>query len=189
MKKSRRLIDEHAGVALGYGATRQTNFSLSDGIVNGINLYAAREISWNIDANLDDIGKNWAGSIYGKRASMEDIDEMFREFALAQPNLRPEQASELETRFNWLREFAICRKYLDISLWRYRYLRHLAAMLTTDPDQMKYLAEAYDESQKALEGAFSVRSEPEIQLLRRHAGAIAAQTCPRRSHAANDATL
>lgn len=127
MKKSRRLIDEHAGVALGYGATRQTNFSLSDGIVNGINLYAAREISWNIDANLDDIGKNWAGSIYGKRASMEDIDEMFREFALAQPNLRPEQASELETRFNWLREFAICRKYLDISLWRYRYLRHLAA--------------------------------------------------------------
>lgn len=49
MKKSRRLIDEHAGVALGYGATRQTNFSLSDGIVNGINLYAAREISWNID--------------------------------------------------------------------------------------------------------------------------------------------
>jgi hypothetical protein len=54
------------------------------------------------------------------------------------------QAGELATRFGWLKEFAICSRYLDESLWRYQYLRHLASMLTTDPEQLKYLAEAYD---------------------------------------------
>ncbi|MGH6878586.1 MAG: hypothetical protein ACREHV_14585, partial [Rhizomicrobium sp.] len=222
MKKSLHLIGEHAGVALGYGATRQSNFSLLDDIVNGVNLYAARELSWNIDASLDEIWKNWATPIYGRQAAphliralqlsedavnrtfsvlgmgsstnsdfvdniarretllrytnryylpeyaqyleatkenidrviaekeecMQGIEEMFRELALAGPYLRLEHKSELETRFDWLREFAICRKYLDISLWRYRYLRRLAAMLTTDTEQMKYLAEAYDEVAK-----------------------------------------
>ncbi|MGH9584959.1 MAG: hypothetical protein ACRD4O_18725 [Bryobacteraceae bacterium] len=222
MKKSLRPIGGHAGVALGYGATRQTNFSLLDDIVNGVNLYATREISWNIDASLDEIWKNWATPIYGEQAAphivralqlsedavnrtfsvlgmgsstnsdfvgnivrretllrytnryylpeyaqyleptrenidrviaekqecMRDIDQMFKELALAGPFLRPEQRREIDTRFNWLREFAICRKYLDISLWRYRYLRHLAATLTTEPEQMKHLAEAYDEVAK-----------------------------------------
>jgi hypothetical protein len=31
-----------------------------------------------------------------------------------------------------------------VSLWRFRYLRALAAKLTTDPKQMKELADAYD---------------------------------------------
>ena len=46
----------------------------------------------------------------------------------------------------WLKEFAICTRYLDESLWRYRYLRHESTMLTTDPDQIKYLAAAYDQA-------------------------------------------
>ncbi|MGH9446827.1 MAG: hypothetical protein ACRD3O_14000, partial [Terriglobia bacterium] len=219
MKKSHGLIGENGGVSLGYGATKQADFSLLDDIVNGINVYAARELSWNVNASVDEIWRNWAVPIYGDQAAphvvralqlsedavnltfsvlglgsstnsdfvgdiarketllrytnryylpeyaryleptkdniqrvidekqkcMEGIDQMFSELEQARPHLTPPQAQELETRFNWLKEFAICRKYLDISLWRYRYLRHLASMLTTDPEQMKYLAEAYDQ--------------------------------------------
>jgi len=78
---------------------------------------------------------------------------MLHELELARPSLRPERAAELVTRFDWLKEFAICSRYLDESLWRYRYLRHLAGMLTTDPTQLKPLAEAYaavQEHQKRL---------------------------------------
>ena len=75
---------------------------------------------------------------------LRQIDEMFRELELAKPHLKPEQAAELATRFYWLREFAVCAKALDESLWRYRYLRDQAEMLTTDPEQLKFLAQAYD---------------------------------------------
>jgi hypothetical protein len=75
------------------------------------------------------------------------VDQMFRELELAKPNLKKEQADELTTRFNWLREFGIVNRNLEESLWRYRYLRHQGAMLTTDPEQMKHLAQAYDEVQ------------------------------------------
>jgi len=75
---------------------------------------------------------------------LRQIGEMYRELELAKPHLKPEQAAELATRFDWLREFAVCAKALDESLWRYRYLRHQAAMLTTDPEQLKFLAQAFD---------------------------------------------
>jgi hypothetical protein len=219
MKKAHGLIGPTGGVALGYGATMQPEFSLLDDIVNGINLYAARELSWNVNASLDEIWKNWATPIYGPKAAphiikalqlsedavnltfsvlglgsstnsnfvssigrketllrytnryflpeyakyleptqeniarviaeketcMDRISQMFQELELAKPHLTAAQSEELETRFNWLKEFAICRKYHDISLWRYRYLRYLATQLTTEPEQMKYLAEAYDQ--------------------------------------------
>jgi len=48
-------------------------------------------------------------------------DWYISELELARPYLPTAQAEELETRFTWFREFAICRKYLDESLWRYRY--------------------------------------------------------------------
>jgi hypothetical protein len=54
------------------------------------------------------------------------------------------QANEIETRFDWFREFANCNVMLDVSLWRFRWLRAKAAMLTTDPEQLKPLAEAFD---------------------------------------------
>jgi hypothetical protein len=72
------------------------------------------------------------------------IDQMIHELDLAKPDLRKEQADELATRFQWLREFATVNRHLEESLWRYRYLRQQAAMLTTEPEQMKLLAQAYD---------------------------------------------
>ena len=69
---------------------------------------------------------------------------MLSELEQAKPDLRPEQYQELATRFDWLKEHAICASYLDESLWRYRYLRALAAQQMTDPEQLKYLAAAYD---------------------------------------------
>jgi hypothetical protein len=52
--------------------------------------------------------------------------------------------AEVATRFDWFKHFAICNTTLDVSLWRFRYLRGLAGKLTTDPKQMKELAAAYD---------------------------------------------
>jgi hypothetical protein len=72
------------------------------------------------------------------------LDEMAAAFAEAKPHLSPEQAAEVELRLAWFRHFAVCNTTLDVSLWRFRYLRGLAAKLTTDPKQMKELAEAYD---------------------------------------------
>ncbi len=236
MKKSQGLIGPTGGVALGYGATMQPDFSLLDDIVNGINLYAARELSWNVEADLDTLWKNWAIPIYGPKAAphiiralqlseeavnltfsvlglgsstnsnfvgsiarketllrytnrydlpqyakyleptkenialviaekekcMGGIQQMFQELEFAKPYLTPAQGAELETRFNWFKEFAICRKYHDISLWRYRYLRYLATQLTTEPEQMKYLAEAYD--QVAAHGKLLFRYDPKLRL-------------------------
>ena len=88
-----------------------------------------------------------------KAGCLRQIDEMFKELDQARPFLRPELARELDTRFRWLREFALVARALDESLWRYRYLRHQAALLTTEPEQMKYLARAFDtvtEHQKLL---------------------------------------
>ena len=79
-----------------------------------------------------------------KAANMRRIDEMLSELERAKSDLRPEQYQELATRFDWLKEYAVCANYLDESLWRYRYLRYLASKETTDPEQLKYIAEAYD---------------------------------------------
>jgi hypothetical protein len=79
-----------------------------------------------------------------KADCMKRIDEMAAALEAARPHLTEAQAAELTTRFDWFRHFAICNTTLDVSLWRFRYLRALAAKLTTDPAQMKELAAAYD---------------------------------------------
>jgi len=48
----------------------------------------------------------------------------------ARPYLAPAQAAELTTRFDWLRQFAQCNGTLDVSLWRFRYLRAKASPLS-----------------------------------------------------------
>jgi hypothetical protein len=217
MKKSFASIGPEGGTQVGPGGTHQTNYTLFDDILNSINVYAWRELSWNANAPVDKIWTDWATPIYGKEAAphivralrlseeatyrtfsplgmgsstnsdfagniarreallrytnryylpefakylepgkesirliaeekaacLAKIEEMMRDWELAKPHLTKEQAAELETRFRWLQEFAIVNTTLDESLWRYRYLRYLAGMLTTDPEQMKFLEQAY----------------------------------------------
>ena len=87
--------------------------------------------------NIDRIAKEKAGC-------RKRLDEMATALEVARPHLTAEQTAELTTRFDWFRHFALCNITLDESLWRFRYLRALAAKLTTDPRQMKELAAAYD---------------------------------------------
>jgi hypothetical protein len=79
-----------------------------------------------------------------KSDCMAKIVEMKAALDVARPHLTEAQAAEVTTRFEWFRHFAICNTTLDVSLWRFRYLRGLAAKLTTDPKQMQELAAAWD---------------------------------------------
>lgn len=225
MKKAFELGD--AGVNVFPGGTKQTNYSVSDDIANSINIYAWRELSWNVNADLNKVWLDWAVPIYGEKAAphvikalklseeavnrtfstlgmgtdtnsdfaptierretllrytnryflpeyakfleptkentarviaeketnLKRINEMFVELESAKPFLKRDQYDELKTRFDWLKEYAICARFLDESLWRYRYLRALEEKQTTDPEQLKFLATAFDavkEHQKLL---------------------------------------
>lgn len=218
MRRAHELVGSDGGVNVFPGGTHQSNYSVFDDIANSISLYAWREVSWNVNADISKVWIDWAVAVYGERAAphvvkalrlseeavyrtfstlgmgsetnsgfagnierretllkytnryylpeyakllepteenikrvadekaanMRRIDEMFAELEQAKPDLKPEQYSELATRFDWLREYAICANHLDESLWRYRYLRYLASKETTDPEQLKYIAAAYD---------------------------------------------
>jgi hypothetical protein len=222
MKKSCELIGTQGGVCLFLGGTHQSNYSLLDDILNSVNVYAWRELSWNVNADMEQVWQDWAVPIYGPKAAphiikaiqlsedavnrtfstlgmgsdtnsgfartivrretllmytnrhflpqyakyleptkdniqrvidektecLKKIDAMFSELEKAKPYLTKSQAEELQTRFDWLKEYSIAARYLDESLWRYRYLRYLSEMRTTDPEQMKYLAAAYDAVQE-----------------------------------------
>jgi len=227
MKKAFALIGPENGSEIGPGGTGQSNYSPYDDILNSINVYAWRELTWDVSADVNRIWIDWAAQIYDRQAAphviralrlseeatnrtfsplglgtatsstfandiawresllkytnryfqpeyarfleptkaniqrlVEEktacaakIDEMFRELELARPHLTREQAGELATRFDWLKEYFIVNRALDESLWRFRYLRYLNSMLTSDPEQMKYLAQAFDmvqEHQKRL---------------------------------------
>lgn len=222
IRKSLELVGPDGGVSIFPGGTAQSNYSEFDDILNSINLYAWRRLSWNVNDNVDQIWRDWATPIYGPKAApyviralqlsedavnhlfstlgmgsgtesaiprtiaqrevllkytnryydydyaklllptkdniqrvideknqcISGIDEMFGQLELAKPYLSPAQAAELATRFDWLKQFAVVNSNLEESLWRYRYLRYLASMLTTDPEQMKYLAASYDAVQE-----------------------------------------
>jgi hypothetical protein len=89
-----------------------------------------------------------------------------RRWRLAKPHLTEEQVAEVATRLDWFRHFAICNTTLDVSLWRFRYLRGLAAKLTTDPKQMKELAAAYDTDRGGGAEAVPVRQGAKISMYR-----------------------
>jgi hypothetical protein len=222
MRKAFELVGAEGGVNVFPGGTRQSNYTLSNDIVNSINLYAWRRLSWDIKADVEKIWMDWAVPIYGAKAAphivkalklseeavnrtfsplgmgsstnsdfartiarketllmytnrhylpeyakfleptkenirrvadekaeaLRKVGEMARELELAKPDLTREQAAELATRFDWFREFAICASHIDESLWRYRYLRYLASMLTTDPEQLKPIAKSYEAVQQ-----------------------------------------
>lgn len=214
MRRSRELVGGAGGVSLFPGGTRNPRYDLFADIANSINVRAWRELSWNPQANVEQIWQDWAEPIYGEKAApfiiralrrsesvvnrlfsalglgndtnsgfpgsiqrretllkytnryflpegqealqptlgnverviaekedcLRQIEEMFHNLDQAAPFLTPGQEKELRTRFEWLREFAWVARNLDESLWRYRYLRHLAGMLTTDAAQLRPLA-------------------------------------------------
>jgi hypothetical protein len=236
MKQSHDLIGSSGGASLFPGGTKNPHYDLFADIVNGINAYAWRELSWNPSANVSDIWLAWARPIYGDKAApavirllrrsesvinrlfstlglgndtnsgfpgniarretllkytnryfrpegqaaleptldninrviaekadcLREIEAMQADLDEAAADLQPEQLVELRTRLNWLAEFAQVARYLDESLWRYRYLRHQSEMLVTDPGQMKYLANAYDQVQKHYKLMF--RYNPDLQF-------------------------
>jgi hypothetical protein len=221
MKQARELVGEEGGVSIFPGGTMQTDYSVFDDILNSINLYAWRRLSWDVNSDVNQIWSDWAASIYSPAAAphvikalalsedvvnrtfstlglgsstnsdfagsiarretllrytnrfylpayarlleptkeniqrvvdekakvADELNQMQSELELARPSLTPAQADELTTRFDWLTQFAVVNNQLDESLWRYRYLRYLDSMLTTDPAQLQALAA----SQQAVE--------------------------------------
>jgi hypothetical protein len=218
MKKAHDLIGADGGAEITPGGTAQSNYDMFADILNNVDIYAWRELTWDLNASVDQIFADWAALVYSSQAAphmaklmqlseqaanlcwsplgegsstnsdfagaidrretllrytnryflpefarlleptrenialivaekqkcLAAIEAMFAEFDAARPNLTEAQASEIATRLDWFREFAICNVTLDMSLWRFRYVRAQAAMLTTDPDQIKPLAEALD---------------------------------------------
>jgi hypothetical protein len=218
MKKAHGLIGPDGGAEITPGGTMQFNYDMYSDILNSVDIYAWRELTWNVDAKPEQIFDEWAAQIYSPQAAphlakamqlseeaanltwsplghgsstnsdfagdidrretllrytnryylpeyskfleptkanidlivaekqkcLAGIDAMFAELESAKSYLTQAQNDEIATRFNWFREFAVCNVALDISLWRFRWLRAQAAMLTTDPEQLKPLAEAFD---------------------------------------------
>jgi hypothetical protein len=218
MKKSLSLLGHDGGAEMGAGGTMQTNYDVYSDILNNCKIYAWRELTWDVNTDVETIWTDWAHQIYfpeaaphmakamqisedavyktfsplgfgsstnsdfagtidrretllrytnrnylpeyikylqptkenidlivaEKQKCLGDIDQMHQAIQAARPHLTPAQRQEIETRFDWFRQFAICNITLDISLWRFRYIRALANMLTTDPSQLRPLAEAWD---------------------------------------------
>ena len=218
MKKAHELIGADGGAEITPGGTMQSNYDMYADMLNSVDIFAWRELTWNLNASPAQIYGDWASQMYPAQAAphmakammlseeaanlcwsplghgsstnsdfagdierretllrytnryylpeyaktleptkeniakivaekqkcLAGIDAMFAEFEAAKPHLSEAQAAEISTRFAWFREFAICNTALDVSLWRFRYLRAQAAMLTTDPEQIKPLAEAID---------------------------------------------
>jgi hypothetical protein len=219
MKKALELVGANGGVQMHAGGTNQPpQFDIFSDILNSDCIYAWRELTWNINVNLDTMWNEWATETCGAAAApamarlvrasedactwcwcplghgsstnadfagniarrevllrytnryyvpefatyleptlenvaklekqqadcMRKFDEMSAALAEAKPHLADAQYGEVSTRLDWFHHFAVCNTTLDVSLWRFRYLRALAAKLTTDPKQMQQLAAAYD---------------------------------------------
>jgi len=218
MKKAHELIGSEGGAEITPGGTAQSNYDMYADILNNVDIYAWRELTWNLNASVDQIFADWAALVYSPQAAphmaklmqlseeaanlcwsplghgsstnsdfagdierretllrytnryylpeyakfleptkenialiraekqkcLAGIEAMFAEFEAVKPNLTQAQAAEIAVRLDWFREFAICNVMLDTSLWRFRYVRALAAMLTTDPDEIGPLAHDFD---------------------------------------------
>ena len=129
---------------LGHGSSTNADFAGSiarrEVLLRYTNRYYLPEYAATLEPTLENVTKMEKQ----KADCLKKIDEMAAALEAARPHLTADQVAELVTRFDWFRHFAICNTTLDLSLWRFRYLRGLAAKLTTDPKQMKELAAAYD---------------------------------------------
>jgi hypothetical protein len=247
MKKALELVGANGGVQISPGGESQPpQFDVFQDILNNDCIYAWRELTWNINVNLDTMWHEWAVQTFGEAAApamvklvraSEDactwcwcplghgsatngdfagtiarrevllrytnryylpeyaayleptlenvtkmekqkadclgkLDEMAAAMAAAKPHLSEAQAAEVTTRLDWFRHFAVCNTTLDVSLWRFRYLRGLAAKLTTDPKQMKELAEAYDTIEAEQPKLFQYDKAQKISMYRVPLGEI-----------------
>ncbi len=129
---------------LGMGSSTNSDFAATIDRKETLLKYTNRYYLPEYAKYLEPTKENIQLVVNEKAKCLAEIDEMMNELEQARPYLKKEQAAELTTRFEWFKEFAICSRYIDESLWRYRYLRGLAANLTTDPEQLRPLAEAYD---------------------------------------------
>ncbi|ACO31841.1 MULTISPECIES: hypothetical protein [Acidobacterium] len=129
---------------LGFGSSTNSDFAGTIERRETLLRYTNRNYLPEYTPYLEPTKENIDRIVAEKKQALADIDEMFAALEQAKPHLTAAQRQEIETRFDWLREFAICNVTLDISLWRFRYLRAQAQMLTTDPDQLRPLAEAWD---------------------------------------------
>lgn len=129
---------------LGHGSSTNADFAGNiarrEVLLRYTNRYYLPEYAPTLEPTLENVTKMEKQ----KADCMAKVDEMAAALEAAKPHLTPEQLAEVATRFDWFKHFAICNTTLDVSLWRFRYLRGLAAKLTTDPKQMKELADAYD---------------------------------------------
>jgi hypothetical protein len=129
---------------LGHGSSTNADFAGNiarrEVLLRYTNRYYLPEFAADLEPTLENVTKMEKQ----KADCMAKIDEMTAAFDAAQPYLTRAQAAEVETRLGWFKHFAACNTTLDVSLWRFRYLRGLAAKLITDPKQMQELAAAYD---------------------------------------------
>ena len=69
IRKAHALIGSAGGVNVFPGGTARTNYTPFDDILNSINLYAWRELSWNVNSDPAKIWNDWAVPIYGPQAA------------------------------------------------------------------------------------------------------------------------
>lgn len=147
LRRSESVIDGLFS-PLGLGNDTNSGFPGSIGRREALLKYTNRYFRPEGQAALDPTLENVNRVIAEQEDCLRQISAMQKDIDEAAPWLKPAQLEELRTRLDWLQQFALVERYLDESLWRYRYLRYQSDMLETDAGQMRYLANAYDQVHK-----------------------------------------
>ena len=69
MVKAFDLVGAEGGVALYAGGYKNGGYDALADIMNSVNIYAWRELSWNPEKDVDSIWREWAEPIYGHKAA------------------------------------------------------------------------------------------------------------------------
>ena len=69
LKKAHELIGSEGGAEITPGATMQTNYDMFTDVLNSVDVYAFRELTWDLNASVDKIYAEWAAGIYSPQAA------------------------------------------------------------------------------------------------------------------------
>ena len=69
MKKAHDLVGSDGGAEITPGGTMQSNYDPYADILNNVDIYAWRELTWNLNASVDQIYAAWAAQIYSPQAA------------------------------------------------------------------------------------------------------------------------